>query len=103
MVRTIHRSEKYAENYRARIKIVAPGLRRRRTETSCVRGSDTQPFVARPVSTWRKIADPRPGTTGAALYSTSAKSRYAGVIRHSASLPPPNGGRAPHRTCRNEL
>ena len=63
----------------------------------------TQPFVAPPVSACRKIAEPRPGTTGLALYSMTAKYAYARVDLQSASLRPPNGGRAPQRTWRKRL
>ena len=54
--------------------IVAPGLSQRTRRTSSARGSDTQPFVAWPVSTWRNIAEPRPGMR-AVLYSSTAKRR----------------------------
>jgi hypothetical protein len=50
-----------------------------------------------------KIADPRPGTVGAALYSITAKCAYAAVCSHNASLPPRNGGDVPQRTCRKRL
>ena len=55
--------------------IVAPGRSQRRTRRSSGRGSETQPFVAAPVESCRKIAEPRPGTTGPVLYSTTANSR----------------------------
>jgi len=65
----IQEPEKYAV-----MVIVAPGLSQRTRRTSSARGSDTQPFVAWPVSTWRNIAEPRPGMR-AVLYSSTAKRR----------------------------
>jgi len=55
------------------------------------------------VSSWRKIAEPRPATVGSTLYSTTANCRYATVARHSASPLPRNGGLVPHATWRNVL
>ncbi len=46
------------------IAIEAPGRSRRRSRSSSGRGSEMQPFVARPVSSCRKIPLPRPGTAG---------------------------------------
>ena len=65
--------------------------------------SETQPFVGWPISTWMKIAEPRPGTAGEVLYSTKIRCEYARVERHSASLAPAKGGRVPHATCWNVL
>ena len=61
------------ENYAVRIVIRAPGRRRASRESSRPRSRLTQPFVGRPVLTCRKIAEPRPGTGVAVLYSTTAK------------------------------
>ena len=51
------------------------GSSQRRTVSSSPAGRLTQPFVGPPMSSCRKIADPRPGTAGCALYSTKASSR----------------------------
>ena len=53
--------------------IVAPGRSQRKTLSNSGRGKLIQPFVALPLSSCRKIAEPRPGTAGCALYSTKAK------------------------------
>jgi hypothetical protein len=50
-----------------------------------------------------KIPEPRPGTTGVVLYSTTTKCEYALVCSQSASLSPLNGGRVPHATWRKLL
>jgi len=50
-----------------------------------------------------KIAEPRPGTAGLALYSITAKCAYAAVCSQSASLSPWNGGDVPQRRWRNRL
>ena len=42
-------------------------------QTSSLGGSEMQPFVGCPSSAWMKIADPRPGTAGAELYSMKAR------------------------------
>src|SRR3954465_6318066 len=80
----------------------ADGCSHRNSRTSSASGSDTQPAVA-PTATWRKIADPRPGTTGRTLYRITAKYRYWGAIRQSASLSPPKDGFTPQTTWRNVL
>ncbi len=49
------------------IEIVAPGRSQRRVRRRSGRGSETQPFVACPVSSCRNIAEPRPGTVGRVL------------------------------------
>jgi hypothetical protein len=44
-----------------------------RTWSSCEGRRLTQPVVGSAIPPWRKIADPRPGTTGTVLYSMNAK------------------------------
>jgi hypothetical protein len=53
--------------YGAEIRIVAPGRSQRRVRRRSGRGSETQPFVAWPVASCRKIAEPWPGTAGPRL------------------------------------
>ena len=43
------------------IDMTAPDRSQRMTASSAAVGSETQPAVPPPVSTWKKIADPRPG------------------------------------------
>jgi ABC-type spermidine/putrescine transport systems, ATPase components len=50
----------------------AAGRSQRSSRTSCGCGRLTQPFVGAPVSSWTKIAEPRPATVGWTLYSTTA-------------------------------
>jgi hypothetical protein len=55
------------------------------------------------VLAWRKIPEPRPGTTGSALYRMTAKCLYAVGERERSSLVTRNGGFEPQRTWRNRL
>ena len=59
----------------------AAGRSQRRTWRSCGSGRLTQPAVGCPALTCRKIAEPRPGTTGAALNSID---REVAVLRRDA-------------------
>ena len=51
------------------------GIEPASVETSCGTGRLTQPLVELPVFAWRKIPEPRPGTTGRMLNSMTAKWR----------------------------
>ena len=54
-----------------------------------------QPLVALPICTWRKIPDPRPGTTGCMLYSITARCAYARGDVDMSGVVTLNGGRFP--------
>ena len=49
------------------------GSSQRSTRRRAGRRRLMQPLVAFPICIWRKIPDPRPGTTGCMLYSTTAR------------------------------
>jgi hypothetical protein len=62
-----------------------------------------QPFVALPVWACRKIPDPRPGTTGRMLNSTTARCEYAVRSFDMSGVVVLNAGFEPQGTCRNVL
>src|ERR687887_1210128 len=74
-----------------------------RTTISCGSGRLMQPRVGRPVLAWRKIPEPRPGTTGLELYAITARCRYAVGERDMSSIVRGKGGVEPHGTWRKRL
>src|SRR4051794_28591222 len=79
------------------------GSSQRSTCTRSARGMLTQPFVDEPVCACRKIPEPRPGTTGCMLNSTTARYGYARGDFDMSGVGVLNGGRVPQGTYRKLL